>query len=577
MLDALFEYIENAQLAQQQLIYTNSSAKVKMRARNEEFVVEKTNTSVLIQLQGARPSQQDTVGKDRISLHQGTAFTPKVRSLFFSMVLKKTVAKLQARLTQRKFIYEDEDNTYDLPVAQLSGSTATISLCDQGDIYTATVGDSPAFLLTSQTIQQLHIIHHPCPHTNPQEHSSINKQYLTSHDTWRVSGLAVSRALGDTHYSGVLHHPQITKTKIISGAHLLQGSDGMTDILSPHRLHQIYQSHHTSENRAMAIANDVLKSGAHDNTCIQISSAQDGEVFFVFDGHGEYGHIVSDFLKNNVMQCLEEAIAEECNNSCYYLLNDEPLEILENLFNYLMLTNKNRLITESIRSEINIALEKNTGWIISEKLAREASLNAATVNAAFASIQQRLYFAKKIDTYRQNLNLDLSLDVTVNDLLIALVKDLHKNETHIDGKSTLEIAENLFVDLKEIHKDPRNVDKIHDFYLSYGMSFKQSPRLQLALKLFLTAALCAGIATLAFFLLPVELVSFAILTTVISVFAIAQVSKHHFDNMYDYVVTAKKSFQTITTAPLKYAYNAMYAKEKSVQSNITDALHKKHH
>jgi len=154
-----------------------------------------------------------------------------------------------------------------------SGTTATVAILLDGNLWTANVGDSRTILQdASQGTMQLSEDAKP---SDPQYLKGIKKRGGEVFSQ-RINGiLAVGRALGDGNVGpGVSARPKITKidlSEIRSGSYLILACDGIYDVASTRQIggfvHKCTQR--IWESSSLSLARDLVfsayRAGSQDN------------------------------------------------------------------------------------------------------------------------------------------------------------------------------------------------------------------------------------------------------------------------------------------------------------------------
>ena len=195
----------------------------------------------------------------------------------FCEFLKKTInSKYNSRFTQiLKESMENIDKNFDnSEKAKQCGSTGTIVVVNNRNIYCANVGDSKCYYINENEAIQL-----------TEDHNCTNKVEV---DTLKSKGVAVfmgrvfgslnlTRSFGDTEFKkdGITSTPYIKK--IFSDKndvkYLIIASDGIWDVVDNKTLFQISKElkEGTSEEFCNNLVNYALKNNSSDNiSCIVI-------------------------------------------------------------------------------------------------------------------------------------------------------------------------------------------------------------------------------------------------------------------------------------------------------------------
>ena len=238
------------------------------------------------------------------------------------------------------------------------GSTLISSLIYQNKIYTASVGDSSAFLIYQaeqgwQTCR-LNVLHKPTLFDEKQRIESVGG--FVEGDRLN-SKLALSRVLGDKHiFPGVCYEPDISSIELNPNAeaYLLLCSDGMTDALNEQDMTDIFSNvtNLFAENIADLIREKVYQYGSNDNTTVIVTplaksmkakELADNQAIltFVADGHGLY-RADEEILENETSNYIKNHLAEELKKEIV-----EPTITLESL-----------KLHEKLWSELNFNIEK---------------------------------------------------------------------------------------------------------------------------------------------------------------------------------------------------------------------------
>lgn len=147
------------------------------------------------------------------------------------------------------------------------GSTATVAMILDGNLWTANVGDSRTVLDNSGIATQL------SEDASPQDPKYQRGIYTRDGfvQSGRVGGnLAVARALGDADIEGLSARPKITKVPLLSieeGSHLILTCDGVFDVGSTKQIVDAVHEHkqESAETLAKGIVAGAFLAGSTDN------------------------------------------------------------------------------------------------------------------------------------------------------------------------------------------------------------------------------------------------------------------------------------------------------------------------
>lgn len=165
------------------------------------------------------------------------------------------------------FLLADED----MKANDYEGSTATAVMIWQVGkdryIQAANVGDSRAYLCREKTVVPL-----TKDHKLAEEDERIrfsNCGYTFNEGQTRINGLAVTRALGDRFAkeanSGMIAVPHVSDVYKLekTDRFMILGSDGLWDIVSPHKAYEICQN----EKDADAAAQQLITTAVQSTKC----------------------------------------------------------------------------------------------------------------------------------------------------------------------------------------------------------------------------------------------------------------------------------------------------------------------
>jgi serine/threonine protein phosphatase PrpC len=154
-----------------------------------------------------------------------------------------------------------------------TGTTATVCLVRQerGErvLYTANVGDSKAYLISSFGVRQITYEHKG---TDPREQQRIQEMGGIC-IAGRVSGsLAVTRALGDWQMKGdgVISRPHVERyTLTVDDRLLVIASDGLWDVVQEHELGK-YATIDDVRSISIELLTTALQRDTKDNIAIMV-------------------------------------------------------------------------------------------------------------------------------------------------------------------------------------------------------------------------------------------------------------------------------------------------------------------
>lgn len=191
------------------------------------------------------------------------------------------------------------------------GSTLCLTILNQNKIYTASVGDSNAFLAVIDSNGKVNpffrlnrILHHP---NEPSEIKRIPSEYIRYQ---RLNGmLALSRAMGDNSFErfGLLHEPSEIYVDEINipkngKALVINACDGLTedDCLKENDIIKLIEDNKEEafDSLAVKLAKAAYDNGSGDNISVLITALEPESIktkyLMIFDGHS--GDAVSEFL-----------------------------------------------------------------------------------------------------------------------------------------------------------------------------------------------------------------------------------------------------------------------------------------
>ena len=159
--------------------------------------------------------------------------------------------------------------------AENCGSTGTIVVVDNNNVYCANVGDSKCFYINNNNkIIQL-TEDHNC--NNQKERDELKKKGVLIFQNRVFGSLSLTRTFGDTQLKkdGIGCVPYIKKIFLDKEdvKYIIIASDGIWDIINKEKLGEIYQrlKNETSEKFCNALVDYALNNGSIDNiSCIVI-------------------------------------------------------------------------------------------------------------------------------------------------------------------------------------------------------------------------------------------------------------------------------------------------------------------
>ena len=159
--------------------------------------------------------------------------------------------------------------------AENCGSTGTIVVVDNNNVYCANVGDSKCYYINNNNkIIQL-TEDHNC--NNQKERDELKKKGVLIFQNRVFGSLSLTRTFGDTQLKkdGIGCIPYIKKIILDKEdvKYIIIASDGIWDIINKEKLGELYQSlkNETSEKFCNALVDYALNNGSIDNiSCIVI-------------------------------------------------------------------------------------------------------------------------------------------------------------------------------------------------------------------------------------------------------------------------------------------------------------------
>lgn len=260
-----------------------------------------TDTGI-VELWGLRDRQEDRVVVGEVN--DFDKLTDERRKY----IMEATIRKLQSAITN-KHIH--------------GGSTLCLVILYKQTIYTASVGDSNAFVAVLnakghiKTFFRLNrTLHHP---DEPSETLRLAPENV---HFGRLGGmLALSRAIGDNAFErfGLLHEPSEIYVDHLDIPHdgqaiVINACDGLTeaDCLNEKKIKRIIKENRTesSDVLALILAESAYENGSEDNISVlvtRVTPQSDKTKFLaVFDGHS--GDAVSEYLFQHFEKILNHEI-----------------------------------------------------------------------------------------------------------------------------------------------------------------------------------------------------------------------------------------------------------------------------
>ena len=164
---------------------------------------------------------------------------------------------------------DEELKFYD---SEHTGSTATILLLDENQIYCANVGDSSAFIVYDNYLKKINI-DHKCSDPKEEERIIRSGGKITKN---RVMGqLVLSRCLGDLYCKkyGVSNIPDISINKLERNIkYIVVASDGVWDVVGENDLMNLSKNRKNADGFCKDLVKLAIDKDSKDNvSCIVIS------------------------------------------------------------------------------------------------------------------------------------------------------------------------------------------------------------------------------------------------------------------------------------------------------------------
>ena len=172
-----------------------------------------------------------------------------------------------------KSAFESMDkNLEKFEITQNCGSTATIVVIDNNNIYCANVGDSKCFYIDKNNAVQI-TEDHNC--SNEKEKEELKKKGVIIFQNRIFGSLSLTRAFGDFEFKkeGITSIPYIKKIYLDKSdiKYIVIASDGIWDVVNKEKLFEIYQElkNGTSEEFCKHLVDYAINNGSNDNiSCI---------------------------------------------------------------------------------------------------------------------------------------------------------------------------------------------------------------------------------------------------------------------------------------------------------------------
>lgn len=148
-----------------------------------------------------------------------------------------------------------------------SGSTATVAMLFEGNIWTANLGDSRTILQSGEEILQLSQDANPDDERYARGIENRGGEVVDVRGVHRVNGMiAVARSLGDRICDGAISaRPKITKTAIRPNSRLILACDGVYDVASTRQVGAAARHNVSCAKLAQNIVASAYNAGSRDN------------------------------------------------------------------------------------------------------------------------------------------------------------------------------------------------------------------------------------------------------------------------------------------------------------------------
>jgi serine/threonine protein phosphatase PrpC len=176
--------------------------------------------------------------------------------------VKESISKSFYKIDEELKFY-DSDNV---------GSTATVIIIKDNIIYCGNVGDSKAYIVYKEKVEQISV-DHKCINEKEKERIIKCGGKIVKN---RVNGqLILSRTLGDKAIKkfGVICEPDINEIKVNNDINfIVLASDGVWDVINDNELFELSKKFKNADEFCKEIVKESIKKGTKDNvSCIVIS------------------------------------------------------------------------------------------------------------------------------------------------------------------------------------------------------------------------------------------------------------------------------------------------------------------
>lgn len=213
---------------------------------------------------------------DGMGGHRGGEVASRMAAETLRDSIREAIAKTGSRRPNARVVlvegYEQASHkVYDTsqePTNDLQGMGTTLvaALLHEDTLFIANVGDSRAYLFTSNQLWQI-----------TEDHSLMNEQLraglISERDIARYTGKnVITRSVGFERDVQV----DVIERKIYPGEIILMCSDGLSGLVSDQRIAEICRNHNPSEIVSICI-NEAKKNGGDDNVTVMVLYADGRE------------------------------------------------------------------------------------------------------------------------------------------------------------------------------------------------------------------------------------------------------------------------------------------------------------